>query len=338
MTSVTGVIVQCRLSSARLPRKALLPILGAPVFSWTLRAMKKVNADAYIAAVDEDSFAELAPIAASEGFECVAGPRDDVLARFCIAIQTYKLDTVVRATADNPFLFYEAASESLALFETLKPDYLTFTSLPHGCGVEIFSAAALLKANGRADASAYEREHVGPALYNHAGEYDCRFVPPPPEYAHPEWNTSIDTADDYCRAKRLARTAARLFPRTVSGQHGEPFTETFSAREICAAYTDPAFARPVLLVPSVKKGGGTGHLRRMAELARALDADILIRADGEDTLAETGAILDEAAVIRTEDGGLRMQGTATSESLTSSLTHSSLPPTPYREMREARHH
>ena len=44
------VIVQCRLSSTRLPRKALLPLGGKTILEWTLASMKKVEASKYFLA------------------------------------------------------------------------------------------------------------------------------------------------------------------------------------------------------------------------------------------------------------------------------------------------
>ena len=46
------LIVQCRLSSTRLPRKALLPLGGFSILEWVLASMKKVPCDAYYLAVD----------------------------------------------------------------------------------------------------------------------------------------------------------------------------------------------------------------------------------------------------------------------------------------------
>ena len=46
------VIVQCRLSSTRLPRKALLPLGGKTILEWTLASMKKVEASKYFLAVE----------------------------------------------------------------------------------------------------------------------------------------------------------------------------------------------------------------------------------------------------------------------------------------------
>ena len=59
MKKNTAVVVQCRLSSSRLPQKALKDLGGSPVLSWVLSAMKKVKADLYILATDPASYEEL---------------------------------------------------------------------------------------------------------------------------------------------------------------------------------------------------------------------------------------------------------------------------------------
>ena len=50
---MTILVVQCRLSSTRLPGKALLPLGNSTVLDWTLAAMKKVPADEYYLATTE---------------------------------------------------------------------------------------------------------------------------------------------------------------------------------------------------------------------------------------------------------------------------------------------
>ena len=105
-----AIIVQCRLSSTRFPQKALKDLGGKTVFQWVLDAMKKVPADWYYVATDSASMAELKPIAEKCGWNIVEGPLEDVLDRYCMVIKKIGCKTVLRATADNPFLFYEAAA------------------------------------------------------------------------------------------------------------------------------------------------------------------------------------------------------------------------------------
>ncbi|MCR4821367.1 MAG: NTP transferase domain-containing protein, partial [Treponema sp.] len=101
---MTIIAAQCRLSSSRLPSKALLPLGGKTVLDWTLAAMKKVKVDEYYVATDEASYDELKPVCERNGFKIFKGPLEDVLARYCNLIEESKADIVIRATCDNPFL------------------------------------------------------------------------------------------------------------------------------------------------------------------------------------------------------------------------------------------
>jgi len=59
---MTIIACQCRLSSTRLPGKALKILGGKTVLDWTLSAMKKVRVDDYYVATDEASYEELKPV------------------------------------------------------------------------------------------------------------------------------------------------------------------------------------------------------------------------------------------------------------------------------------
>ncbi|HOE09216.1 MAG TPA: acylneuraminate cytidylyltransferase, partial [Treponemataceae bacterium] len=112
---MTLVIIQCRLGSTRLPSKALLPLGSQTCIEWTLSAMKKVQCDEYYLATDQASYSQLFPLAEKNGWKCFAGSENDVLDRFCSLIRLIeqkhgqKVTWIVRATGDNPFLFYDAA-------------------------------------------------------------------------------------------------------------------------------------------------------------------------------------------------------------------------------------
>ncbi len=268
----TVLIVQCRLSSTRLPRKALLPLGGKCVIDWVLDAMKEVPADEYYLATDFDSEKELAAVAERHGWKLFAGSTQDVLDRFCRIIEQSKADVVVRATADNPFLFYEAAAaleEEFSVRDEASPvDYITFSDLPHGSGVEMFNAHSLLKAASETS-DPYDHEHVGPALYNHRESYNCLFIKAPNRWNYSELRTTIDTPADYRRALALVHA--------VSGE--KAVTKAYTTEEILNGMWNNFVRNPVLLVPCVKKGKGTGHLRRCLDIARTTGQDIYIPQD-----------------------------------------------------------
>ena len=188
----TLVVVQSRLDSTRLPQKALLPLAGIASLAWSLRCAKPVNADNYVLATDENSYNAYIEIANAAKFDLFAGEKDDVLNRFCSVIKKYSADFVLRITGDNPFICFEAANESLVQINKLNCDYFTYSGLPHGSGVEVFNAKSLLKANKLTN-SAYDHEHVGPALYLHKEKWN-----------YPNLRTTIDTPDDYNIAKKRA--------------------------------------------------------------------------------------------------------------------------------------
>ncbi|MCF0241600.1 MAG: methyltransferase domain-containing protein [Treponema sp.] len=264
-----AVIVQCRLSSTRLPGKALYPLDGKPVISWCLNAMKKVPADFYYVATDEASFEKLEPVCIQNGFECFKGPLEDVLERFCMVIRKTDCDTVIRATADNPFLFYEAAVQSADEFDALRGtpeqcDYFTYTGLPHGSGVEVFDGKSLLKAALLTD-DPYDHEHAGPALYRHQDIFKCSFKKAPQKFFAPHLRTTIDTYGDYLKALLLITSVERK-------ERDEPLC----AETIIKTAEKNQIQKPVILVPSLKKGRGTGHLVRCLNLAKNTGSFVLI--------------------------------------------------------------
>lgn len=278
---MTLLVVQCRVSSTRLPGKALLPLGERTVLDWTLRSMKKVAADEYYVATDEESFEQLSPVAKRNGFKIFAGPLDDVLKRFCLLIEKTEADTVIRATADNPFLFFDAASSLLEAYEKRllsEPcDYITYEGLPHGSGVEIFNAKSLLKAFELTSES-YDHEHVGPALYRHPENFKSVFITAPKKWNFPDIRTTIDTEFDYKRALNVVQKMKKDGP--------------YTSKEITDAFSEDDIRFPVLCVPCVKKGKGTGHLRRCLCVASALKSDIYISDDAD--LDEIDELLSEA--------------------------------------------
>ena len=291
------VIVQCRLSSTRLPGKALKELDGKPVLAWVLNSMKKIKADKYYVATDADSFQMLKPICQKYDFDIFAGDLNDVLKRFCDLLKTVKAETVIRATADNPFLFYEAANASVEDFEERNKgknrcDYLTYSGLPHGSGVEIFSVKSLLEAAEQTD-DPYDHEHVGPALYNHKDKFVCEFVKAPLRFNYPNLRTTIDTQSDFMRAISIVNYLSSVSkPAEDSGKKSKNKEwEPYTTEQILEACNSEYVQNPIVYVPSVIKGQGTGHLHRC--LAAALESKSFVYIPSDYSLVETENIVQE---------------------------------------------
>ena len=260
--SGVAVVVQARLNSSRLPRKALRNLCGKPLLAYTLAAMREIPAERYILACDYASAAEFTSLAEQFHYTLISGSEADVLGRFCSVIRQFEsslrpITTIIRATGDNPFLFTEAAEASVKRFVELEePDYFTYTGLPHGSGVEILKAKSLLTAE-RLTEDAYDHEHVGPALYRYSDTFICVKETAPLQWYAPHLRTTVDTQEDFDRAELMMQYLQR--EKTAM-----PPSST-AIMKACR-YAD----RIAVFVPSIREGLGTGHLRRACTLMQAL--------------------------------------------------------------------
>lgn len=196
---MTALVLQARLDSSRLPGKAMLPLGGRPFIFRVMEALGSVPWDAKILVCPEDSVSSFAPLADEAGFVLVPGPKEDVLARYCIAIRRSGAERVVRATGDNAFVFADAAISISREAQTLNADYACYSGLPYGAGVECSASEALLRSEREASDPA-EREHVCPYLYNHPELFKLHRPLVPSRWQCPELRLTVDTIEDYDRS------------------------------------------------------------------------------------------------------------------------------------------
>lgn len=200
----TGVFLQARLGSTRLPRKALAPLAGRAAIELACESLRRVPAEVYLLLTDEESLVELEPHARACGFSALAGPKEDVLARYAIAARRYPIQTIVRATGDNPLVSAELARLLLARHRTTGADYSAFDGPPIGTGVEVVRAAALLAAADEAT-DPYEREHVCPYLYRRPERFRIDRARAPERFCLPSAAVTLDTPEDWRLLDRLFR-------------------------------------------------------------------------------------------------------------------------------------
>jgi len=199
---MTAVILQARLDSSRLPEKSLLPLGNSVLLFQVMSSLKKVPCDLHILACPEDCIKIFSVLAEKCAFNIIGGSKEDVLNRYCNAIRYFKVDRLIRATGDNPFVFIDAAEEINNEAVSLKADYAGYSALPYGAGVESVSSEALLKAEREATLQS-EREHVCPYLYNHGEKFLLHRPLSPLKWRGADLRITVDTREDYERAKIL---------------------------------------------------------------------------------------------------------------------------------------
>jgi spore coat polysaccharide biosynthesis protein SpsF len=200
--TLIAIVLQARLDSTRLPKKALLPLDGKPLLFRVMEALNHIPTDLRILACPEDSQSSFAPVAAEADFQIFTGPKDDVLGRYCLVIQHFGIKRVIRATADNPFVFADAASAINAEALALNADYSCYSGIPIGAGVESVCAQALLRAQAEA-AAPFDREHVCPWLYVNPEQFLLHRPLAPLRWQGQNIRLTIDTQDDYQKAQLL---------------------------------------------------------------------------------------------------------------------------------------
>lgn len=181
-------LVQARLSSLRLPRKVLAPLIeGRTMLGEVVRRAEQIGPPVVVVIPGEEK--ELARYCLDREWTYLQGPTEDVLERFRLAATTLRADHVIRVTADCPFLDVEAARLTL---ETHVHGGYDFTHyIAEGRAVQVYSTAALLRAASKAS----ERFRHSP---------DVWILSRPQAYHVHEVKFSVDTETDLATARRRA--------------------------------------------------------------------------------------------------------------------------------------
>ncbi|TFH04227.1 MAG: acylneuraminate cytidylyltransferase [Spirochaetales bacterium] len=193
---MTGVFLQVRLSSSRLPNKALLELGDRSVIEHAMLSLRRIPATVHAVLTDAHSAPLLGPRAEKCVFRIYVGSPDDVLERYVLAARTFGVSQIVRATGDNPLVSWELARMILREFRLRDADYAGYDGPPLGTGVEIVTRAALEQAL-RESSDPYDHEHVTPFVYRHPDLFRCFRLTCPSAYSFPDARVTLDTPSDY---------------------------------------------------------------------------------------------------------------------------------------------
>lgn len=199
------VVIQSRLASTRLPAKALLPIAGVP--SVALCALRAGNTGLRVIVATSDTPTDdaVADVLTAAAVGCFRGPHHDVLSRYAQATRDLPESAViVRLTADNVLPDGEFVQMLLDEFGRKGGDYLGTGSpqdgLPYGMSAEVFTAAALRRADGEAY-GVFDREHVTPWIRRMCNA--SRYVFWERREHWPRLRCTLDTFEDYAALLRV---------------------------------------------------------------------------------------------------------------------------------------
>lgn len=203
-------IVQARMSSTRLPGKALAELGGSPLLAQQLRRLRRAETldELVVATSRQVSDDPIVALARRERARWMRGSESDVLARFVAAARESAADLIVRVTADCPLI--EPAVVDRVVRSILdspgEADYasnvLTRT-FPRGLDVESLWRDTLERLDRLASATV-DREHVTTYLrWGRAELFLTRSVTDSADNSDLRW--TVDTIDDLRHVQTLWR-------------------------------------------------------------------------------------------------------------------------------------
>jgi spore coat polysaccharide biosynthesis protein SpsF len=199
----SGIILQARLGSSRLPGKALLTIAGQTILEHCLRRLMFAGvAPVVLATTDRPEDQALSDIAERLGASVFRGDTDDVLGRFVAAADAFGFESIVRATGDNPGTDIQAPGRLLAALRTAEADYVHEEGLPYGAAVEAVTRDALVRAANEATQAA-DREHVTTYVRRNSHLFCVVQLPAPASLRRPDVRLTVDTADDLAHVRAI---------------------------------------------------------------------------------------------------------------------------------------
>jgi len=192
-------VLQARVSSSRLPRKVLKPILGEPMlFRQIERIRRSKRLDQLVVATSTDpSDDPLAEACQSRGIALARGSLNDVLQRFVDACGPYAPDTVVRLTGDCPLFDWEVLDQTIELFQSGGYDYACNCeppTFPDGLDAEVMRYDALLQAH-KESVLPSEREHVTQFIRKRPERFRLGNLVSPQDLSALRW--TVDEPEDF---------------------------------------------------------------------------------------------------------------------------------------------
>ena len=197
-------IIQARIGSTRLARKAMLDIEGKPMLWHVVERLKKCPSldQIIVATTTNTEDIEIAQYCEKENIACFRGDCQDVLDRYYRAAQQYEADVVVRITSDCPLIDPEVVEKTIQAFwhhdNVSAASNVIDRTYPRGLDCEVVSFELLGKLWEKTVEKKY-REHVTLYLYEHEKEYPMQSVCHSQDFSHYRWTVDEQSDLDFVR-------------------------------------------------------------------------------------------------------------------------------------------
>lgn len=227
----TGIIIQARCGSSRLPDKMILPFYGEECILSVLlgRLTQRIPKRQIIVATTTNPKDNLiTTICTQHGIAYFRGSETDVLQRFTEAAGFYQFNKIIRICADNPFLSLDDIQFLLQTMTGSSDDYMAFATsknVPtikthYGFWGEAVTLETLKRINTLTQESVYH-EHVTNYIYANPALFKIRYFPISLEIESEPVRLTVDTEEDFKLQQKIFSEAIRkgmeLTPANIIG-------------------------------------------------------------------------------------------------------------------------
>ena len=199
---MTGIILQARMGSTRLPGKILKMFGNKTLLDHIFFRLSFLKHPTPIVLATSDLAADdlVERFCIKNNVPCFRGSESNVLERYYLCAKKYGFNNVIRMTGDNPFPDIEELDNLIDLFIATYAEYSnSFGALPIGVGAEIFTFSALEESYIKAK-EPHHLEHVNEYIQEHPEKFKTTLLSVPQIKNRPELRLTVDTSDDYKRA------------------------------------------------------------------------------------------------------------------------------------------
>ena len=192
-------IIQVRMSSSRLPGKALCDIDGLTVIERVINSLKlskKIDEVIIATSIDREDD-PIETLARNNKISLFRGDLDNVAKRFLDASEKFGADVIVRVTGDCPLVSYEIVDLLVDSHFKTEADFTSLETekVPVGVCSEIISPKALKKLV-QFNLNLNYSEYMGLYLKNNPDYFSINIVPAPLWFQCPQYRLTLDYAED----------------------------------------------------------------------------------------------------------------------------------------------
>ncbi len=209
-----GIVIQARMGSSRLPGKVLSFINGITLLDHILNRLRRYNfpfnAPIIIATTNRTKDNIISEWCNYRKVKCFRGDENNVLNRYYECAKSYKIENIIRLTADNPLPDIDELLNLINFHLANNYDYSnSFNQMPLGVGAEIFSLETL-KISNQFSRSDFHREHVNEYIFENKNKFNIGYLHVEDDKLAPNFSLTIDTDDDLKLMKKIANISGSL--------------------------------------------------------------------------------------------------------------------------------